>query len=200
VIAEDFRSYYSLGYSPVHAGDGRYHKVEVKAKNKEWVVRHRDGYRDKPLQTRMADGVMSALRFDIESNPLGVSLDRGREEPREDGHYLVPISVRIPLGKLVMVPQGDRHVARVRLYFAALDEKGGTSEVQEARLPIEVPVRGIRGGRQDRLALRRAADDAARRAEARRRHSRRARPGVVVHGADDPGGRMSRASEAGRSA
>jgi VWFA-related protein len=139
IIAEDFRSYYSLGYSPVHAGDGRYHRVEVKTKNKEWVVRHRDGYRDKPLQTRMADGVMSALRFDIESNPLGVAIDRGREEGRDDGHYVVPISVRIPLGKLVMVPQGERHVARVRLYFAALDEKGGTSEVQEARLPIEIP-------------------------------------------------------------
>ena len=139
VMADDFRNYYSLGYAPVRIGDGRYHRIEVKAKNKEYVVRHRDGYRDKSIENRMADGVMSALHFEIESNPLGLAIDRGPESRREDGHYLVPISVRIPIGKLVMVPRGELHVARVRLFFAALDENGGTSEVQDARLPIEVP-------------------------------------------------------------
>jgi len=138
VIAEDFRSYYSLGYSPARGGDGRYHRIEVKTKNREHVVRHRDGYRDRTVAARMADGVMSALNFDIDSNPLGLLIERGNEQPRDDGHFIVPISVRIPIGKLVLLPQGERYVARVRLYFAALDEKGGTSEVQEVRLPIEV--------------------------------------------------------------
>jgi VWFA-related protein len=138
VMAEDFRNYYSLGYAPARIGDGRYHRIEVKARSKEYVVRHRDGYRDKPIESRMADGVMSALHFDIESNPLGLAIERGKESRRDDGHFLVPISVRIPIGKLVMVPRGERHVAQVRLFFAALDDEGGTSEVQDTRLPIEV--------------------------------------------------------------
>jgi len=139
VVAEDFRNYYSLGYSPSHGGDGRYHKVEVRTKNKDYVVRHRDGYRDKPVEVRMSDGVMSALQYDIASNPLALIIDRGRESKRQDGYYQVDISVRIPIGNLVLIPHGDLHVARVRLYFAALDDNGGTSDVQEVKLPIEIP-------------------------------------------------------------
>ncbi len=137
IVAADFRNYYSLGYA-AGTGDGRYHKVDIKMKRKDLVVRHRDGYRDKPVETRMSDGVMAALHFDIESNPLGLSIERGEEQPRDDGNYLVPIVVHIPVGKLVLVPQGEKQVARVRLFFAALDSQGGISEVQEARVPIEL--------------------------------------------------------------
>jgi hypothetical protein len=71
VVAADFRNYYSLGYSPAHGGDGRYHPVEVRIRGrKDLVVRHRDGFRDKSVESRMADGVGSALAFDVESNPL----------------------------------------------------------------------------------------------------------------------------------
>ncbi len=59
LVGDDFRTYYSLGYTPAHSGDGRYHKVEVRTKRKGLVVRHRDGYRDKSPEARMADGVMS---------------------------------------------------------------------------------------------------------------------------------------------
>ena len=111
-MGEDLRNYYSLGYSPAHSGDGRYHKVEVKMKNKDWVVRHREGYRDKTAEARMADGVMSSLFFDVESNPLGIVVQRGRETRRDDGHFVVPIEVKIPIGKLVLVPHEGKQVAR----------------------------------------------------------------------------------------
>jgi VWFA-related protein len=139
-VADDFRNYYSLGYAPARVGDGRYHTIEVRVKGrKDLDVRTRDGYRDKSVEARMADGVVAALKFDVESNPLGIEIERGRETARERGHFLVPISVRIPIGRLVLVPKEGVHVARVRLFFAALDEQGGMSEVSDARVPIEVP-------------------------------------------------------------
>ncbi len=138
-IAGDFKNYYSLGYSPAHAGDGRYHKIEVKTKRKDLVVRFRDGYRDKSIESRMSDGVMAALTYDVADNPLGLIVDRGREVPRDDGYFTVPFSIHIPIGKLVLIPQGKQQVARIRLFFAAMDEKGGVSDVQQARVPIEVP-------------------------------------------------------------
>ncbi len=139
-IGDDLRNYYSLGYSPAHSGDGRYHKVEVKAKNKDWIVRYREGYRDKSTEARMADGVMSALFFDVESNPMGITVQRGEQRPRDDGHFVVDFEVRIPIGKLVLIPDAERQVARVRIFLAAMDDKGGVSEVQESVVPIVIPL------------------------------------------------------------
>lgn len=138
-VGDDLRNYYSLGYTPAHVGDGRYHEIKVKVRNKDWVVRHREGYRDKTTEARMADGVMSSLFYDVENNPLEVRIERDVETRRDDGHFLVPIKVRIPLARLVMIPEGENQVARVRIFFAAMDEKGGLSEVSESPVPISIP-------------------------------------------------------------
>ncbi len=138
-IAGDFKTYYSLGYSPVHSGDGRYHKVDVRTKRKDLVVRHRDGYRDKSTEAKMSDGVVSALFFDAESNAMEIEVKRGTEVRRDDGLFTVPMEIRIPIGKLVMVPGEGLRQARVRVFFAAMDGDGGMSEVQSAVVPITIP-------------------------------------------------------------
>jgi VWFA-related protein len=139
-VARDFNTYYSLGYTPPHFGDGRYYKIDVKVKNrKDLQVRHREGYRDKSTEARMSDGTLAALNFPFEENPLGVTLEFGEPRRREDGFYLVPVLVRIPLGKLVLVPHEQTEDARVRLFIAALDSAGGSSDVQQAPVPISIP-------------------------------------------------------------
>jgi VWFA-related protein len=140
-IARDLNTYYSLGYTPPHYGDGRYYKIEVKVKNrKDLVVRHREGYRDKSTEARMTDGTRAALNFPFDENPLGVVVEFGQPRPREDGYFLVPVMVRIPIGKLVLVPRGERtEDAKVRLFIVAMDESGGTSDVQQTPVPISIP-------------------------------------------------------------
>src|SRR6185295_8344705 len=140
-IARDLNTYYSLGYTPPHYGDGRYYKIDVKVKNrKDMVVRHREGYRDKSTDSRMTDGTLATLNFPFEENPLGVSVEFGQPKPREDGYFLVPVMVRIPIGKLVLVPHGEQtEDARVRLFIAAMDTDGATSPVQQTPVPISIP-------------------------------------------------------------
>jgi VWFA-related protein len=138
-IAKDFNSYYSLGYSPTHYGDGRYYKLKVKVKRKDVTVRHRDGYRDKGTDARMNDSTLAALSFSFEDNPLGVSLEFGQGRPRDDGFFLVPVLVHIPIGKLVLLPREATEDARVRLFIAAIDSKGSTSDVQQTPVPISIP-------------------------------------------------------------
>lgn len=141
-MARDFNSYYSLGYTPSHFGDGRYYKIEVKVKGrKDLTVRHREGYRDKSVEARMNDGTVAALNFAFDENPLGVSLSFGLPKRRDDGYFLVPVEVKIPLGKLVLVPreQTQTEDAKVRLFIAAIDSNGSTSDVQNLPLPISIP-------------------------------------------------------------
>lgn len=146
--ARDFRSYYSLGYTPAHNGDGRYYDVQVELKDKPrgWEVRHRTGYRDKTPEAQMNDGVLAALHFPYYSNPMELELDFDPGQRRSDGYYQVPVHVRVPLDQLVLVPQGETLQARARLFFAALDEKGGQSAVEQTPLPISLSAEEIEAG------------------------------------------------------
>lgn len=143
-IASDFNSYYSLGYTPTHYGDGRYHKIQVKVKTKGLKVRHREGYRDKNTESRMTDGTLATLRFPFENNPMKVGIELGEPTRRSDGYYLQPVLVKIPLGNVVLVPRGATHEARVRLFIAAVDGEGNTSEVQQVSLPISIPAADLK--------------------------------------------------------
>lgn len=145
----DFRAFYSLAYSPSHSGDGRYYKIEVKLKkpNKDWTVRHREGYRDKSSESQMTDGVLAALQFPYTSNPLSVTLSFGRPEPQEK-HFLVPVEVRVPMGELVLVQRGEVYESRARLFVAAIDDENNTSPVQQVELPIRIPLTEIEQARK----------------------------------------------------
>ncbi len=142
-VAQDFRTYYSLGYAPGHSGDGRYYTIEVElvgdAADEGYEVRHRTGYRDKTSTSQMNEGVLAALNFPYHSNPLDleISFDQGR--PRDDGYRLVPVKVTVPLRSLTLVPRGEAYEAKAKLYLAAKDERGGVSEVQRTDLPVRVP-------------------------------------------------------------
>jgi VWFA-related protein len=138
-IAADFGTFYSLGYSPVHAGDGRYHKIDVKVKRKGLLIRHREGYRDKSPETQMNDSTLAVLQFPFEQNPLAINLEFGHGTEREDGYFVVPVQVKIPLGRVTLIPRDKTQEASLRLFFAAMDADGNTSEVQQARVPISIP-------------------------------------------------------------
>jgi VWFA-related protein len=139
-MAEDFDTYYSLGFAPAHLGDGRFHRIKVRVKDgKGLKVRHRDGYRDKPLQIRLQDATTSTLMYGFDNNPMGIELAFGGERRRDDGHFDVTIQVLLPIRSLTLVPRGEQHVGRLRLFVSAQDSDGGTSPVQEAPIPVEIP-------------------------------------------------------------
>ena len=153
-VATDFDTYYSLGYVPAHAGDGRYHRIEVKTVGKGLTVRHRDGYRDKPPSARMKERTASSLRYGYGSNPLGIGLVVDTPSPHDEDDYVVPVLFKIPLGRIALVPRGEVYEGRVQVYFQAMDDEGKMSDVREDTIPIEIPAADLEAARSQHYAYR----------------------------------------------
>lgn len=142
-LSQDFNSLYSLGYRSRTGGDGKYHRIEVKVKRPELKVRHRSGYVDKPQDERVADRAFSSLILDLESNPLGVTVDFATPQQEGGNKYHLPLLLRIPLREITLLPAGDKHQGKLRIFFAVQDPDGAISQVQEFPYPIEVPANDI---------------------------------------------------------
>ncbi len=139
-VAEDFRNYYSLGFNPAHAGTGRLYRLKVKVKRKGVRVRYRESYRDKSVETVMSEGTMASLDFKVESNEHNLELRFGQGVERDRGrHFLMPIKVRIPLKEVTLLPVDGTLEGRLRIFVAAKDWEGATSQVQETAVPISIP-------------------------------------------------------------
>ncbi len=137
--SQDLYTYYSLGYRPVHPGDGRYHGIEVKVRRKGVDVRHRQGYRDRSAAQRMIDGTKSALLYGEANNRIGAKLTALPTQSGEDGRFLVPVEVHIPIGRVTLVPSGGRHLGRLRVFVGVLDDKGRQSPIEGTPLLLEIP-------------------------------------------------------------
>ncbi|MEM8932373.1 MAG: VWA domain-containing protein [Acidobacteriota bacterium] len=140
-MANDFGTYYSLGFVSAANESGRYHEIDVELKEdrRDVRLRFRQGFRDRSVGVRMIDNTLAALHYGYSKQDLGVELAVGRGQRQEDGQYLVPFVVKIPLGELTFLPQEKLHRARVTLYLAAKDTDGGLADVQDVPIPIDIP-------------------------------------------------------------
>ena len=139
--SQDFRTFYSLGIPSTDSESGRYHKIEVKLKEKRRGVslRHRAGYRSKTTDTRVRDNLRSALLYAHQANPDNIKVTWGRLERQDDGHYMLPIQLHIPLRDVVLLPTGSgKHELRLRLYVGAVGEDGERSDIDSAPLGLRL--------------------------------------------------------------
>ena len=113
--------------------------MKLKQKRKGVRIRHRTGYRDKPVHDRMADGTLSGLRYGYDNNPWGLVLRLGESQHSKKSQYNVPMLLAIPLGKVVMIPRDGFYEGRLKVFFGAMDDQGDFSDVQEVNLPLRIP-------------------------------------------------------------
>ena len=131
-VAKDFDNYYSLGFPAEHGRTGRYYKLDVKMKRPGLRVRHRTGYRDQTRERLIEEG---SLVFRPSSK-------------RDDGNYLVPMAVQVPLANLTLVPDKQRHIGRFRVAFAVMNDKGEVSPVQLLEtVTVQIPEQDIETAR-----------------------------------------------------
>jgi VWFA-related protein len=139
-IADDFETYYSLGYRLIPSGQDRMHHIQVKVKgHSEYRLSYRKTFIEKTLPTRIGDRVVSGLTFDLEDNPLGIELATGVPAPAENERWTLPVEIRIPLDKVALIPEGDSLIGYLMVYYAARDDEGKQSDLQRTEHPIRMP-------------------------------------------------------------
>jgi len=140
-MASDYTDYYSLGYSSPKSQDGRYHRIEVKIPGRGGLrVRHTEGYQGKDANQRMIERTLSALVFDVAYNPLDVRLEIGGGEQAEKRRQLVlPLLVRVPISKLVLIPHERSHQGKLTIYLAVQDEEGRVIQPDPIEVPVDIP-------------------------------------------------------------
>ncbi len=135
----DLETYYSLAYAAPRIGDGKDHSITVKVHREGVVVRYRRHYLDKTADERVIERNLSALLHNSGSNSLDIDVSVGKPLRRDSGTFSVPLVVDVPLGKLVLLPEGQTHRASVSIFLAAKDLDDRITAPVKRQFPITVP-------------------------------------------------------------
>jgi VWFA-related protein len=142
-LLRDFDTYYSLAYPAPRIGDGKDHSITVKVRRDGATVRYRRHYLDKTADDRVTERNLSALLHDSGSNSLEVEVAVGTPVPRGGGAFSVPLLVSVPVGKLVLLPEGDMHRGSVTIFLAAKDLDDRITPPVKRHFSLTVPNSGL---------------------------------------------------------
>ncbi len=67
----------------------------------------------------------------------------GEPRPYDQDNYLLPVRIAIPIGKLGLVPSGDRYEGQFFVYFVVLDSLGKQSDLSVQRQAVSVPAHDL---------------------------------------------------------
>lgn len=147
-VADQLDTFYSLGYPSLHAGDGRYHHLEVEVRRPGVEVRHRGGYRALSADDRMVAAVRAALLHAVTADPLGLEVEVRPERLAEGDLFRVPIRIAVPLANLVLLPRGDGRVeSRMALFVGAIDDRGRMSQIDRIPLGLRLAEENVEAAR-----------------------------------------------------
>ena len=107
----------------------RERNVEIRTKNKEYNVRSRRSFVERSFESEIIDLVVANLTFPVSSNDLRITARVAPSEKKARHRFAVPIDVLIPFSSMAFAPDGDELAADLSLYIAAIDAKGGMSDV-----------------------------------------------------------------------
>lgn len=137
-LESDLQRHYSLGYPSPHKSDGALHPLEVRVRRPGVRLRAPTVYRARTPDQRTQERAAAALLLDVAENPLDVRVDLAEGRRERDGSYTVPVTVKIPLAKLMLLPHGSEHEGRLAVFLLTQSEAGlGSGNKLEA--PVRIP-------------------------------------------------------------
>ena len=137
-IADDFRSYYSLGFRPT-APVGKAQSIRVRVKNPDYVVRSRRSYAVRSVADDMGDRVVANLYDDSVRGDLRVRVETGLPQAERRNREKVPVKVMVQGDKITLLPQDGMLTGEVTVYVCAGDPEAGSSKVLRHTQRISIP-------------------------------------------------------------
>lgn len=153
----DFRTFYSLGFTPAEVGpETRSIEVRVRrdgARADGLRVRHRESYERRPVDRRAADATLAALLYGSGDNPLAVELIAGqRQKPAGSNQQassgssavLLPVRVEVPVARVTLVPGTGPdgavlHTGQLTLFVSIQGAEGDARPVQKIPFHAAIP-------------------------------------------------------------
>jgi VWFA-related protein len=137
-IQRDLDSYYSLGYRAGTERVDRQRSIDVRVKNKNYVVRNRETFVEKSTFAEMSDRVIANLLYKTKKNDLNILVKLGQPKTQEE-LFRVPVEVQIPMESLTLLPQGERYMGGFSVYIAVANREGDMSDVARRSHQLSVP-------------------------------------------------------------
>src|SRR3954449_4831512 len=117
-------SFYSLGYSPTHGDDGKYHAISVRVKRRgDYSLAYRSGYSAQPTGIQLELAMRSPIAAAMQASALPVTLALGKAQP-DRGSVMLPIEVKVPFSALQFLPGSNGAAAKVFVYVSVFGETG----------------------------------------------------------------------------
>lgn len=144
-IATDIGTYYSLGFEPPSGAQERPQDIEVRVRGRRLVVRHREAFSLAAPDERSADAAVATLLYGSIDNPLGVELEPGEPQRRDDGTLVLPVHVLVPMRGVTLLPQGEGEpwAAHLSLFVTVKDETGAPRPVQKVPFHLQIPADAV---------------------------------------------------------
>lgn len=142
-VASDMANYYSLAYRAQSRRVDQARDLVVKTRDRNLRVRARTQFVEKSDESRMHDRVTAAIYgMNADSSiPLSASIGSAKGNGRR--RKSVPLSVRVPIGALTLVPQGKKEAGAFSVYVMTGAERGEVSDVTRRTQPFEIPAADV---------------------------------------------------------
>lgn len=136
-VRRDLGSYYSIAWKPMgSAGEDR--PVEVRTKNPNLQVRVRTTHREKSLDEQMTDRLVANLFHTPEGMKARANILTGTPKRQRRGQFAVPMTVRVPVEAVTLLPQGDGLAGEFCVWVVVANERFEQSEPVTQCQPVEV--------------------------------------------------------------
>ena len=132
-VTKQLSASYSLGFMASDRKLGEIRQVRVELARhaaKGRILEYRRSYRDKSLDERLAERLLSVAYLGSPENPLEARVQFGEDKPLGEELYELRVSVEVPVESILALPFREGEAGALRLWMLAVERESG------ARTPV----------------------------------------------------------------